>query len=109
MKRYCFALDLKDNAQMIAEYENHHKNVWPEIISSIKQHGIERLDIYRAANRLFMIMETSDSFSLEEKAIADSENQVVRQWETLMWKYQQALPNAKAGEKWILMENIFSL
>jgi len=27
----------------------------------------------------------------------------------LMWKYQQALPSAKPGEKWVLMEKIFSV
>jgi len=26
-----------------------------------------------------------------------------------MWKYQQALPLAKPGEKWMLMEKIFDL
>jgi len=26
-----------------------------------------------------------------------------------MWQYQQALPTAKPGEKWVLMHKIFSL
>jgi L-rhamnose mutarotase len=26
-----------------------------------------------------------------------------------MWKYQKALPGAKEGEKWMLMEKIFDL
>jgi L-rhamnose mutarotase len=26
-----------------------------------------------------------------------------------MWKYQQALPGARAGEKWMLMERIFGM
>ena len=53
MKRYCLALDLKDDPDLIAEYENYHKNVWPEIFESIKQSGIEVLDIYRTGNRMF--------------------------------------------------------
>ncbi|HEY5773409.1 MAG TPA: L-rhamnose mutarotase, partial [Chitinophagaceae bacterium] len=32
MKRFCLALDLKEDTKLIAEYENYHKNVWPEII-----------------------------------------------------------------------------
>jgi len=39
----------------------------------------------------------------------DADNAKVQEWETLMWKFQQALPWAKQGEKWILMEKIFSL
>jgi len=27
----------------------------------------------------------------------------------LMWKYQQALPQAKPGEKWVCMEKIFEV
>jgi L-rhamnose mutarotase len=107
MKRYCLALDLKDDITFIAEYEEHHRNVWPEILKSIKESGIEQMEIYRAGNRLFMIMETKDDFNFEKKAEMDSANDKVQQWEKLMWKYQQALPKAKPGEKWMLMKKIF--
>ncbi|MFM9952144.1 MAG: L-rhamnose mutarotase [Saprospiraceae bacterium] len=109
MKRYCLALDLKDDAQLIAEYEQYHRNVWPEIIKSIKASGILSLDIYRVANRLFMLLETVDDFSFEQKNALDAANLQVQQWEQLMWKYQQALPAAQPGEKWMLMHRIFTL
>lgn len=109
MKRYCLALDLKDDEALIAEYEAYHQNVWPEILQSIKESGIEHMDIYRTGNRLFMIMEVNDAFNFESKAAADAANEKVQEWETLMWKYQQALPASKPGEKWRLMENIFSI
>lgn len=109
MKRFCLALDLKDDEQLISEYENYHKAVWPEIKKSITDSGITNMEIYRVANRLFMIMETTNDFSFEEKSKADGANEKVQEWEKLMWKYQQALPTAKPGEKWILMEKIFSL
>jgi L-rhamnose mutarotase len=66
------------------------------------------MEIYLAGNRLFMIMRVNDSFSFEAKSAADSANPKVQEWETLMWKYQQALPVAKPGQKWILMDQIFS-
>jgi L-rhamnose mutarotase len=109
MKRYCLALDLKDDPVLIAEYEAYHRKVWPEIIQSIKDSGIENLEIYRTGSRLFMIMETNDGFSFERKGKTDAANEKVQQWENQMWKYQQALPGAKPGEKWVLMEKIFSL
>lgn len=107
MKRYCLALDLKDDPILIAEYEAYHRNVWPEILASIKDSGITSMEIYRTGNRLMMIMETRDDFSFEEKAKMDQQNSIVQKWETLMWKYQQALPNANPGEKWKLMDLIF--
>lgn len=107
--RYCLALDLKDDETLIHQYEEYHKNVWPEIIDSIKDAGITELEIYRVANRLFMIMETDENFSFEKKNAMDNANVKVQEWESLMWKYQQALPIAKPGEKWILMKKIFDL
>lgn len=107
MKKFCLALDLKDEAQLISEYENYHKAVWPEILQSITDSGITNMEIYRVSNRLFMIMETTDTFSFEAKSKADASNEKVQEWEKLMWNYQQALPTAKEGEKWMLMEKIF--
>ena len=109
LKRYCLALDLKDDPRLIAEYEHYHKRVWPEIIKSITEAGIEKLDIYRSGNRLFMIIEATADFSFDKKKKADAANDKVQEWETLMWKYQQALPGSKPGEKWILMDKIFEL
>ncbi|MBT1695825.1 L-rhamnose mutarotase [Fulvivirgaceae bacterium PWU4] len=109
MKRYCLALDLKDDPALIAEYEAYHRKVWPEILASITTSGITSMEIYRVRNRLFMIMEVNDSFSFEKKSKADLANPKVQEWERLMWNYQQALPSARPGEKWMLMEKIFSL
>ena len=94
MRRYALALDLVDDERLIAEYETYHKDVWPEILESIRSAGIVNMEIYRAGNRLFMVMEVNDDFSFEAKAKSDSTNPHVQRWEELMWKYQQALPTA---------------
>ena len=111
MKRYCLALDLVEDAALIAEYQRWHKadNEWPEIRASITGSGILKMEIYRTGNRLFMIIETDDSFSFEQKAALDAANPKVVEWERLMWRFQQALPWAGEGEKWVLMENIYTL
>ncbi|SNZ01515.1 L-rhamnose mutarotase [Flagellimonas pacifica] len=103
------ALDLKDDEHLIREYEEYHKKVWPEIIQSIKDSGIQNMEIYRIENRLFMIMEVDASFSFERKAKMDAGNSKVEEWENLMWNYQKALPQAKPNEKWMLMDQIFQL
>jgi L-rhamnose mutarotase len=108
-RRFCFTLDLKNDPQLIAKYKRHHQKVWPEVIDSIKNAGIEALEIYLLGTRVFMIMEVNESFSFERKAKVDRENVKVQEWEELMWKFQQALPQAKPGEKWLLMERVFRL
>ena len=107
MNRQCLALDLKDDPTLIAKYEEYHRNVWPEILDSLRDSGITNMEIYRISNRLFMIIETTDDFSFEKKGKMDNENSRVQDWEVLMWDYQQALPIAKPGEKWLPMEKIF--
>src|SRR6476620_1145706 len=111
MKRYALALDLIDDPQLIAEYEKWHApgNGWPEIKQSIISADIIDMQIYRTGNRLFMIMETSDSFNPHVKSAMDSKNPKVQEWEKLMNQFQQPLPWAKAGEKWVLMDKIFQL
>ncbi len=108
-KRYCFALDLKDEKDAIEAYKSHHQSVPEEIINSITAAGITVMDIYITGNRLFMIMEVNESFSFDEKAKMDSKNEAVQAWEKLMDTFQQKLPWAKPGEKWVLMDRIFTL
>ena len=109
MIRYCLALDLVDDPQLISEYVDYHKAVWPEIISSIKTAGIENMEIYQFGTRLMMIMEVSDHFDAALKAEKDLANEGVQEWEQMMWKYQRAVPGAKPGEKWVMMNKIFEL
>jgi L-rhamnose mutarotase len=108
-RRFCFTLDLKNNPDLIAEYKRYHEKIWPEIIESIHSSGIEDMEIYLLGTRMFMVMDVNESFSFEKKAKADQQNPKVQEWEKLMWKFQQALPQAKSGEKWLRMERIFKL
>src|SRR4051812_22697798 len=108
-QRYCFALDLKDDEAKIAEYEEHHKKVWPGVIDSFSKAGIENVELYRTGVRLFMILETNENFSFERKEQIDQADPVVQKWEALMSTYQQLLPWADKGQKWILMKPLFLL
>ena len=110
-KRYCFSCDLKDSPELIRQYKEHHAtgNCWPEITKSIKDAGIEDMQIYLTGNRMFMIMEVNATFDPQKKAEMDAQNPKVQEWEALMWKFQQALPWAKEGEKWVVLEKIFQL
>ncbi|MBX3254405.1 MAG: L-rhamnose mutarotase [Chitinophagaceae bacterium] len=109
MKRYCLTVDLKNDPAVIEAYKKIHKNVWPDILERIKADGITVMDIYNAGNRLFMIMEVKDDFSFERKAASDAADPRVQEWENFMWTFQQELPWAKPGEKWVLMDKIFEL
>lgn len=110
-RRFCFSCDLKDDPALIEEYKHHHAagNTWPEITQSIRDAGVVDMQIYLTGNRMFMIMEVDESFDADRKAEMDANNPKVQEWEELMWKFQQELPWAKPGEKWMALEKIFQL
>jgi len=111
MSWQCLALDLRDDPQLIAEYERWHRreHIWPEIVASIRAAGIEDMQIFRSGTRLVMLMRVAPDFDAEAKALADAANERVQAWETLMSRYQQPLPWAAAGQKWLPMQRIFDL
>lgn len=110
-QRTCYALDLKDNPDLIAEYEHHHKpeNIWPEIPEGIRAGGIADMQIYRIDTRLFMIIETrqgvdpEDAFAMIEKTPRQSE------WGAFMQIFQQRLGMAEPNQYWVKMKPVFSL
>jgi L-rhamnose mutarotase len=105
------ALDLHDDPVQIQAYENWHLpgKVWPEIVDSIRASGVTDMQIYRTGNRLFLVMETTDAFTMDTKATMDRNNPIVQQWEQLMSGFQQPLPWGGPGEKWVLMDILFQL
>ena len=109
MQRFCLTLDLKDDPELITEYERWHAKGagWPEVRANDLKAGIRDLQIYRTGNRMFMILETDDQFTFEKKRELDADNSHVQEWERLMWTFQQPLPWAEEGQKWVLMDQIF--
>jgi L-rhamnose mutarotase len=108
--RYCLALDLKDDAELISAYETYHREVWPEVVSHLRGHGIDGMEIYRIGTRLFMIMETDDAvYDASRIAQAADTDPKIREWEDLMWKFQAPTPWTPQGQKWIPMDLIFDL
>jgi len=110
-KQFCLTLDLRDDEELIREYEQFHQpgKVWPEVIESIRSSGILDMQIYRSGARLIMVMTVSDAFSFEDKARLDSQNPKVMEWERFMTKFQRAAADAGADAKWKKVSNIFDL
>ncbi|GGA03719.1 L-rhamnose mutarotase [Dyella caseinilytica] len=109
MARHYYALDLRDDAEAIAEYERWHQpgHVWPEIIASIRASGVEEMEIFRTGNRLVMVVQMVDGDEVSRER--DAANAKTLEWEALMDGYQQRLPWAEVGQKWVPMRRIFSL
>ena len=105
-RRLVFALDLIDDAAVIAAYEARHVPgaVWPEVVRDIRLRGYLDMEIWRTGDRLVMIAEVSDDFPRNsDPALAP----IVARWESEMNGFQRAL--VPDGPKWTGMRRIFAL
>jgi len=110
-QRFVLALDLVDDADLIAAYEDWHRpgHTPQPIIRSIREAGIDNMEIFRAGNRMVMIIDANDSFSLTAKAHADAANPEVQSWEARMKQFQRPIAAAGATGSWLPMDRVFRL
>lgn len=110
-KRYCQTLALKDDPELINEYQYWHspENRWPEIPEGIRSVGILDMEIYLHGNLLFMIVETPIDFEWESAFAKLSGMNRQVEWEDFMSRFQQSPPGATSAGKWKLMSRIFKL
>ena len=108
-RRLCFALDLRADEALIAEYERHHTPgaVWPEVIADLRAQGVIDLSIWRTGNRLMMIADVVSDFPRPSHP-GPSESGV-RAWDALMARLQMPLPHAPPGQWWMPMHCLFDL
>ena len=110
MKQYALTLNLKDDPNLIEQYKEFHRAVWPEVMDSLKAVGIVEMKIYLLGRRLFMVMDTVDEFVPEtDFARYLTLHPRCQEWEDLMGNFQEPVPEAGAGEKWAYMEQVFRL
>lgn len=110
-KRYCMALDLRDDATLISQYKQVHtkEGIWPEIPKGIKECEVSDMEIYLWGNRMFMILEAPMNWDYDSQMAKMGTLERQEEWGNYVWQFQQLLPWDKKGEKWMRMENIFQL
>lgn len=110
-QRYCLSLELQDDDELIRQYEQYHQpsKVWPEILDSIRDAGIENMQIFRLGTQLVMVLDVAPTFSFEAKSKADNANPRVLEWERLMQRFQKVDADNLGVGKWQVMKDIFQL
>lgn len=110
MTRYVLTVNLKQDPSIIETYRQHHARVWPEVLQSLREAGVERMDIHLLGRQLVMIVELSDGLDFRRAFAAHlASSPRVAEWERLMKTLQEPSPHAPAGEWWTAMEQVFSL
>eukprot|EP01130_Rhizamoeba_saxonica_P005193 TRINITY_DN207_c0_g1_i2.p1 TRINITY_DN207_c0_g1~~TRINITY_DN207_c0_g1_i2.p1 ORF type:complete len:127 (-),score=27.16 TRINITY_DN207_c0_g1_i2:49-399(-) len=103
-------VNLKDDPELIAAYKQHHQNVWPEVIASLKAIGCHSMNIFLLGRRMFMVCQVDQDFepSRDFPKYLDLDPKC-QEWEDLMTTFQEPVPEAKEGDKWAPMEEVFDM
>ena len=110
MNRHVLAVDLREDPAAIASYREHHRRVWPEVIRSLREAGVERMDIHLLGRRLVMIVELRPGLDCKRAFAAHvASSPRVVEWERLMKALQEPAPDSPPGGWWAPMEPVFSL
>jgi L-rhamnose mutarotase len=110
MTRYVLTVNVKDDPAAIQTYRDYHRRVWPEVLESLREVGVERMDIHMLGRRLVMILQLTDGLDFRRAfATHMASSPRVAEWERLMKSLQEPSPDAPAGEWWAVMEPVFHL
>lgn len=110
-KRYCKALKLEDDVELIEEYKKVHAPgaAWPEITQGMRDVGIIDMEIYIIGTQLFMVMDTVADFDHDAAMNVLASKPRQSEWEAYVSRFQHTSADASAGEKWQVMERIYKL
>jgi L-rhamnose mutarotase len=109
MQTYGMTLLLRDGDEVVERYRHHHRHAWPEVLARLREVGITQMKIYLLDRRLFMYMEAVDGFDPERDFPKLADDPRYREWDELMRTLQEPAPEAKPGEWWAPMEEVFDL
>lgn len=109
MQSYGMTLMLKDDEGIVERYREYHRHAWPEVLARLREVGVEEMRIYLLGRRMFMYMEAVDGFAPERDFPKLNQDPRYREWDELMRSLQEPAPEAKPGEWWAPMEEVFDL
>jgi L-rhamnose mutarotase len=105
MQRVGFVLKVKQGK--IAEYKEHHKKVWPEMLEALRRTGWHNYSLFmRDDGLLFGYFETPESFQAALDGMAREE--VNARWQDFMAPYFEGL-GLHADQMMQELEEVFHL
>jgi|TARA_B110000114_G_C14821296_1_gene288826 L-rhamnose mutarotase len=106
MEKIGFRLQVR--TEMMDEYIQHHKNVWPEMLEALRETGWHNYSLFldESDGTLFGYFETPD-FAAAKSGMADLE--INAKWQELMSPYFVAFEGKKPDEGFIQLSQVFYL
>ena len=99
-------VDLAEDESIINQYISYHADVWPEVTSDLKDRPIKRMRIYNLQNKLAMLLEVSENFSLDDGIHIQPLTPKVAEWSKLMATFNKKLPSGE-HDAWTPMAQVY--
>jgi len=104
MKRVGFQFKVRQDR--LAEYKEHHKHVWPEMLDALRQTGWHNYTLFmRTDGLIFGYFETEESLAVAQAKMAAKD--VNTRWQEFMSPFVDA--NARPDETFVELEEYFHL
>lgn len=104
MQRIAFQLRIK--ADMTAEYDEQHRQVWPELLAELENFGVTDYSIFRRGQQLFLYLRVADYGELTKLLAASDVN---RRWQQKMAPLFEPVLDLQPGEAQAMMQEVFFL
>ena len=106
MQRVGFLLKVRE--ELIAEYVEHHKNVWPEMLDALRRTGWHNYSLFlREDGLLFGYFEAERD--LQSSLAGMAREDINTKWQEFMAPYFEDLGGAPADESMIELQEVFHL
>ena len=106
MKRIGFILKVKQD--LIDDYKEHHRHVWPEMLQALREAGWHNYSLFmRGDGLLFGYFETPDSLEAAQAAMEDTN--VNMRWQEMMSPYFELPPDARPDQMLVELDEVFHL
>lgn len=105
VRRVGAVIGLRESA--IAEYERHHREVWPEVLAALRAAGIRTYSIYRHGTLLFSYWEYEGA-DYEGDLAALDQVPVCIEWNALMATLQAPIDGGETP-RWLPLSEVFHL
>lgn len=106
-KRIGMVVKLKPD--LIGEYVERHKAVWPEVKTALRKVGIEKLSLFLFGELVFMYMEYRGQKPFEQAMAEYIKMPRVAEWETEMKKYKQVADGASEATGFTEAQEIYHM
>ena len=104
MARKAFRLRIKEGKER--EYDQAHRQVWPELLAKLKEVGISNYSIFRRDQDLILVMDV-ENFDEAWKVL--DEEPINRKWQEKMSAIFEPVSGLNPGERFPMMEEVFYL